>query len=114
MRQFISENQEQYEIIFLMIREPQEIERAVKKFDAITVLVKRDQSEAITSNHADRDVELYDYDYTVYNYGSLYELQSNASSFVALLRSGWFDAKRQDEHAGSKIIQEANHVCNHQ
>lgn len=103
MVDFVTMNSDRYEIIFLMIREPEEIERAVREFDALTVLVKRDQVEAITSNHADRDVELYDYDFTVYNYGSLYELQSTASSFVALLRSGWFDTKRQDDRAGSKI-----------
>lgn len=102
MRQFISESQEQYEIIFLMIREPQEIGRAVKEFDAITLLVKRDQADPITGNHADRDVDLYDYDYTIYNCGSLYELQSNAASFVALVRSGWFDVQQQNERVRDK------------
>lgn len=103
MKEFVQENKEKYEIIFLMIREPVEIERAVKQFDALTLLVKRDQADKITGNHADRDVDQYDYDYTIYNYGTLYELQANANAFIALIRSGWFDTKQQDDRGGSKI-----------
>lgn len=52
-------------ILFLHIREPEEIERAKKAFSAKTLLIKRDTVEHITSNPADRDVFEYNYDVVV-------------------------------------------------
>ena len=50
------------DILFLHIREPEEIKRAVQEFNAITILVKRDNIPHITSNLADDRVFNYDYD----------------------------------------------------
>lgn len=73
-------------LLFLHIREPEEIERAKKAFGAVTVLVDRAGIERVTSNHADRDVYLYDYDYVVNNHGTLEELEVLASDFINFLR----------------------------
>ena len=44
------------EVLFLHIREPEEIEKAKNAFNAMTVLVKRDSVEQVTSNMADKNV----------------------------------------------------------
>lgn len=49
-------------MLFLHIREPEEIERAKNEFGAKTVLVKRDSIKHITSNMADGRVFNYEYD----------------------------------------------------
>lgn len=68
--------------LFLHIREPHNIERARKEFDAITVLVTRDDVKDITSNEADKNVRNYDYDYIITNNGSLEDLEEVAKQFV--------------------------------
>ena len=55
------------DILFLHIREPEEIKRAVQEFNAITILVKRDNIPHITSNLADDRVFNYDYDIVIDN-----------------------------------------------
>lgn len=62
------------DILFFHIRESEEIDRAKKEFNAITLLVKRPDAEKVTSNHADKNVDDYSYDYTIYNNGTLAEL----------------------------------------
>lgn len=62
------------DILFFHIREPEEIDRAKKEFNAITLLVKRPDAENVISNHADKNVDDYSYDYTIYNNGTLAEL----------------------------------------
>lgn len=81
-------------IIFMHIREPEEIERARKKFDALTLLIKRPGVEPIQSNHADRDVDQYDYDYLVVNNGTLDDLGKQADDFVEKVISGYFEKRR--------------------
>ena len=81
-------------IIFMHIREPEEIERARKKFDALTLLIKRPGVEPIQSNHADRDVDQYDYDYLVVNNGTLDDLGKQADDFVEKVISGYFEMRR--------------------
>lgn len=68
--------------LFLHIREPQEIERAVKEFGAKTILIVRDNVDPITSNEADKNVFSYKYDMMIVNNGSLDDLDEYAKCFV--------------------------------
>lgn len=69
-------------ILFMMVREPEEIKRMVKDFGAITLLVKNPRIEQITTNMADANVDNFSYDYTVHNDGSLNHLKAEAYDFV--------------------------------
>lgn len=69
-------------VLFLHIREPQEIERAVGAFNAKTILVKNDNVEQIKSNDSDANVFDYDYDIVIDNSGSKSELRIKAEQFV--------------------------------
>lgn len=78
------------DILFFHIREPAEIDRAKKKFNAITLLLCRPDADDVQSNHADRDVEDYPYDYVVYNNSTLKELGWLAGQFCNRVKSGYF------------------------
>lgn len=73
-------------ILFLHIREPKEIEKAVKMFKEYykvkTLLVKRDAIKHIVSNMADKYVYNYNYDVTINNDGSLKDLREKAKNFL--------------------------------
>ena len=70
------------DILFLHIREPEEIKRAVQEFNAITILVKRDNIPHITSNLADDRVFNYDYDIVIDNNSTEADLKEVANIFV--------------------------------
>ena len=72
----------QAEILFLHIREPEEIEKAVKAFCAETILVRRDWLPQIMSNMADANVYNYNYDITIYNDGTLEDYEKITKKFV--------------------------------
>lgn len=74
------------EVLFLHIREPEEIEKAQKEFNAETILVRRDWIPQITSNMADANVFNYNYDITIYNNGSLEDYDKIAEKFVRDVR----------------------------
>lgn len=69
-------------MLFLHIREPEEIERAKNAFDAKTILVRRDSIEHITSNMADKNVYNYDYDIAINNDGTMQDLEDIAIKFI--------------------------------
>ena len=70
-------------IIFIHCREPQEIERLKKEFNAITLLIRRDAAESQkVSCHSDKNVLNYEYDYVIENNGSLEELENKAYNFL--------------------------------
>jgi hypothetical protein len=69
-------------MLFLHIREVEEIEKARAEFDAKTILVIRDSVEHITSNVSDKDVFNYDYDIVIDNNGGMLKLHSKAATFV--------------------------------
>lgn len=73
---------EESKFLFLHIREPEEIARAVKEFSAKTVLVIRNSVKHITSNMADGNVFNYNYDFIIDNNGTKEELNSKAKDFV--------------------------------
>lgn len=68
--------------LFLHIREPEEIERAKRAFNAQTILVTNNRVEHIISNMADQNVFNYDYDYIIDNCGTISDLFHTAKSFV--------------------------------
>ena len=72
-------------ILFLFIREPEEIERAKKEFNAVTVLVTNSNVESINSNTADANVSNFEYDYVINNSGSLDDLLNKTLVFVMWL-----------------------------
>lgn len=70
--------------IFFMIREPDEIERAKKEFNAKTILITgiRDDMHKVDNNDADKNVENYKYDYIIDNSGSLDDFKKKAITFL--------------------------------
>ena len=70
------------DVLLIDIREPEEIARAVETFGAETILVRNPNAKKIKSNHADRDVENYKYDYIIENDGTLEQLEKVAKMFV--------------------------------
>lgn len=82
-----------YELLFLHIRECEEIKKAKNAFGAKVVLVKRDSIEHITSNMADANVFNYDYDVVVDNNMGLDELKHKAFRFVEDFLNGKLNNK---------------------
>ena len=75
-------NKIEAEVLLIDIREPEEIARAVETFGAETILIRNPNAIKIESNHADRDVENYKYDYIIENDGTLEQLERVAKLFV--------------------------------
>lgn len=74
-------NSHTYDILFIDIREPEEIERAKREFNAQTILITSDKVEQVTSNMADAGVFHYDYDIEIENNGTLEDLFDAAIKF---------------------------------
>ncbi len=72
-----SENQ----VLFIHIREPEEIKRVVDTFGAKTLLVKRIGLANIESNYSDANVENYPYDFIIEN-TTLENLDLQAMNFM--------------------------------
>lgn len=75
------------DMLFVDCREPKEIERFVKDYHALTVLVQRPTIQ-IYGNHADDNVENYDYDVIIDNSRGLDELFQEATIFVETFVEG--------------------------
>lgn len=71
----------QIDAVFIDCREPEEIARFVKDYNAITILVQRGEIIAF-GNHADDNVRNYQYDITIDNSRGLDELNQEAQLFV--------------------------------
>ena len=69
-------------VLFIDIRDPNDIARAVEIFGAETILIDNPNVKKIVSNHADRDVGNYKYDYIIKNDGTLEQLNMTAKFFV--------------------------------
>lgn len=74
------------EIMFIHIREPEEIKRVVDTFNAKTLLLRRKNIATITSNSSDANVENYDYDFVIEN-TTLENLDKQALDFVEKIRN---------------------------
>lgn len=69
--------------VFVMCREPQEIQKFVDRLGAKTVCVRREEAEKeAVSNHADANVLDYEYDYYIDNNKDLAHLQNAARVFL--------------------------------
>ena len=70
------------DVLFIDIREPEEIARAVETFGAESIFIDNPNVKKIVSNHADANVGNYDYDYIIENDGTLEQLDKVALWFV--------------------------------
>lgn len=75
------------EFLFIHIREPEEIDRAKREFNAHTILMVNDNVKGIYSNHADARVLEYNYDIVIDNSGTLKDLDIIAKDFVEKWRN---------------------------
>ena len=73
------------DILFLHIREPEEIARAANEFNAITLLIKNKNVKQITSNMADANVYDLNYDAVIDNSRTLDDLKNIAKWFIGIL-----------------------------
>ena len=73
--------EKEVDIVFVDCREPEEIERFVDDYNALTVLVQRGEV-VLLGNHADDNVENYQYDVVIDNSRGLDELMQEATIFV--------------------------------
>lgn len=89
MKQLVKDINTDYIPTMIDMREPQDITRFKYLyediFDIKTVIVRRQNDTEIAaaaSNHADKEIFEYNYDITIFNYGSLDELRKTAELFV--------------------------------
>ena len=75
-------NKIETEVLLIDIREPEEIARAVETFGSETILIDNPNVRKIESNHADANVNDYNYDYIIENDGTLEQLDMMAKFFV--------------------------------
>lgn len=80
VKEFLADDK--YELLFINSREPDEIKRFVKEFKCITVHVINPNIKVLTSNHADANTDLYNYDYMIYNNGTLTDYENQAKAFA--------------------------------
>lgn len=85
----VDEEKGHYETVcFVHIREPEEIEKAANAFEELgiktaTLLVTRDKTNAHAyGNHADDDVDNYNYDYVFDNNRNIEESQAMFKDFI--------------------------------
>lgn len=74
-----------YSILFIHVREPENIETIKNDFGCKTLLIKNPNVKGIDTNMADANVENYKYDYTIWNDGTLEDLEMKAVSFISML-----------------------------
>lgn len=72
------------QIMFVHVRECEEIEKCKNKLNAKTLLITNKNVGSILTNVSDRDVDKYEYDYHISNDGTLEELREKAKEFVTL------------------------------
>lgn len=73
--------------IFLVhSREPEDIKRWVEENGARALLIRRDEADKNWGNHADDEVENYEYDYYLENNGTLEDWEKQTVSFIEKLR----------------------------
>lgn len=72
-----------HSFLFVHCREPKEIERLKNQYPlhTFTLLVQNPKVTKVTSNHADKEVENYDYDFIVVNDSDLVALRKVAVDF---------------------------------
>lgn len=73
-------------ICFIHAREPKDLKRWCEDYGARAVLIRRPEAEGQYGNHADDQVFNFDYDYCIWNNGSLNELYNIARNFIKGIR----------------------------
>lgn len=73
---------EEEELMFIHIREIDEIQKVKSATNAKTLLVTNKNIKLITSNESDKNVKNYTYDYYIKNDGTLEDLNCIAQTFV--------------------------------
>lgn len=71
-----------YSVMLIDIREPEEIEKAKRILNAETIFIDNPRVEQITSNFGDAHVGEYQYDYVLYNSGTLEDFREVAKWFA--------------------------------
>lgn len=74
-------------IVFIDVREPQDIKRYCEELNAKSLLIRRYISPIETSNHADANVENYNYDIVIENYDDLTHFLTQAKEFITALKN---------------------------
>lgn len=69
-------------VLFLHIREPEEIKRVVDEFGAKSILIVRNSITHIVSNTSDKNVFDYNYDFVIENNGTIEELEKKVRQFI--------------------------------
>jgi hypothetical protein len=75
-------NRIETDVLFIDMRDPKDIARAVEIFGAETILIENPNVGKIESNHADANVRDYEYDYIIENDGTLEQLDKVAKYFA--------------------------------
>ena len=73
-------------IFFIHARELEDIDRWIYDYGARALVIRRPEVEGSFGNHADDNVFEVDYDYEVWNTGSLYQLKEAAENFITKIR----------------------------
>lgn len=73
------------DVFVVDVREPEEIDRLAKTTNAITIYIENENVPAITSNEADANVANYEYDFTIFNNGTIEEFEDNIMNFMEFL-----------------------------
>lgn len=79
-------DKEKEPILFVHVREPEEIKKFVDRNNAKTLLIRNNRVENLEqSNDSDKNVLNYKYDYIIENNGTLDELRDKAKQFIDLI-----------------------------
>lgn len=85
-------------IVFIHAREPEDIKRLVKDFNAKTLVIRRKFIEdEPSSNHADANWWNFTYDFAVNNNGELEHLKQNSEEFMKYILKEDFGYEQDDE-----------------
>lgn len=72
----------EYTLVFIDVREPEEIDKYKKEFNAKTILIRNTEAEAKITNESDTGVLNYEYDYVIWNDSTLDNLKKFAGTFI--------------------------------
>lgn len=80
---FLDAYETRWEVMLIDIREPEEINRVKKDFNAKTILIENPRIPDITSNMADANVRNYIYDYIIINDGTLDDFRTTVRDWAS-------------------------------
>ena len=80
-------NSSDNEIMFIHIREPEEILKVVEASGAKTILIKRKNLDNTNSNTSDMNVDNYNYDYYINNDSTLEDFEEKAKEFLENIKT---------------------------